>query len=85
MVPGALGALEAGYVLFGAMFGLPADTALAISLSKRVRELALGVPGLLLWQFVEGRYHLRRGKPNARGSRLFDYRSAAGDGRRTGA
>jgi hypothetical protein len=30
------------------MFGLPADTALAISLSKRVRELALSVPGLLL-------------------------------------
>jgi hypothetical protein len=67
------------------MFGLPADTALAISLSKRVRELALGVPGLLLWQFVEGRYHLRRGEPNGRGSRLFDYRAAADDGGRTGA
>jgi putative membrane protein len=85
MVPGALGALEASYVLFGAMFGLPADTALAISLSKRVRELALGVPGLLLWQFVEGRYHLRRGEPNGRGSRLFDHRAAADDGGRTGA
>jgi putative membrane protein len=85
MVPGALGALEASYVLFGAMFGLPADTALAISLSKRVRELALGVPGLLLWQFVEGRYHLRRGEPNGRGSRLLDYRAAADGGGRTGA
>src|SRR5262245_27842589 len=30
MVPGALGALEGSYVLFGAMFGLPADMALAI-------------------------------------------------------
>ena len=69
MVPGALGTLEASYVLFGAMFGLPADTALAISLSKRVRELALGVPGLLLWQYIEGRYRLRRGEPNGRGSR----------------
>jgi len=69
MVPGALGALEGGYILFGAIFGLPADTALAISLSKRVRELAFGVPGLLLWQYVEGRYHLRRSKPHARGSR----------------
>jgi putative membrane protein len=85
MVPGALGALEASYVLFGAMFGLPADTALAISLSKRVRELALGVPGLLLWQYIEGRYRLRRGEPNGRGSRLFDYRSAADDGGPTGA
>ena len=72
MVPGALGTLEASYVLFGAMFGLPADTALAISLSKRVRELALGVPGLLFWQCIEGRYRLRRGEPNGRGSRHTD-------------
>jgi putative membrane protein len=76
MLPGALGALDGSYILFGAMFGLPADTALAISLSKRVRELALGVPGLLLWQYVEGRYHLRRGKPNARGSRDTDVDNA---------
>jgi hypothetical protein len=76
MLPGALGALEGSYILFGAMFGLPADTALAISLSKRVRELAFGVPGLLLWQYVEGRYHLRRGKPNARGSWDTDVDSA---------
>jgi putative membrane protein len=60
MVPGALGALEGGIVVFGALFGLPADIALAISLSKRVRELALGLPGLLAWQWVEGRHHLRR-------------------------
>ena len=72
MVPGALGALEGGYILFGAIFGLPADTALAISLSKRVRELAFGVPGLLLWQYVEGRYHLRRGEPRARESSRAD-------------
>jgi putative membrane protein len=60
MVPGALGAVEGGFVLFGALFGLPADTALAISLSKRVRELGLGVPGLIVWQWVEGHYLLRR-------------------------
>ena len=61
IVPGALGALEASYVLFGALFGLPADIALVISLSKRVRELALGVPGLLVWHWLEGQYLLRRG------------------------
>ena len=72
MVPGALGTLEGGYILFGAMFGLSADTALAVSLSKRVRELAFGVPGLLLWQYIEGRYHLRRSEPNAHGSRRAD-------------
>jgi len=65
MVPGALGALEGSFVLFGALFGLPSDTALAISLSKRVRELALGVPGLLVWHWIEGHYLLRRGEPKA--------------------
>jgi putative membrane protein len=65
MVPGALGALEGSYVLFGALFGLPADIALVISLSKRVRELALGVPGLFVWHWSEGQYLLRRGEPKA--------------------
>ena len=45
MVPGALGAQESGMVLFGALLGLPADLALAVSLTKRVRELALGPAG----------------------------------------
>jgi putative membrane protein len=62
MVPGALGVLEGGFVLFGSLFGLPAGTALAISLSKRVRELALGAPGLIAWQWVEGHFLLRRGR-----------------------
>jgi putative membrane protein len=66
MVPGALGALEGSFVLFGALFQLPAETALAISLSKRVRELALGVPGLLVWHWIEGHSLLRRGEPKAR-------------------
>ena len=42
-------------VLFGALLGLPADLALAVSLTKRVRELAFGLPGLAAWQWVEGR------------------------------
>ena len=66
MIPGALGALEGSFVLFGALFGLPADTALAISLSKRVRELALGLPGLVAWHWIEGHYLLRRSEPKAR-------------------
>ena len=60
MLPGALGALEGSFVLFGALFGLPADAALAISLSKRVRELALGLPGLLVWHWLEAHHLLRR-------------------------
>jgi putative membrane protein len=66
MVPGALGALEGGFVVFGALFGLPAETALAISLSKRVRELILGLPGLFAWHWVEGRYLMRRNQDKAR-------------------
>jgi putative membrane protein len=60
MVPGALGAQEGGLVLFGALLGIPADLALAVSLAKRVRELALGLPGLAAWQWVEGRRLLAR-------------------------
>jgi putative membrane protein len=65
MVPGALGALEGSFVLFGALFGLPAETALAICLSKRVRELILGLPGLFVWHWVEGRHLLRRSADKA--------------------
>jgi putative membrane protein len=68
MVPGALGAQEGGFVVFGALMGLSADTALAISLSKRVRELLLGLPGLFVWQCIEGR-HVLRGGEKQEGSR----------------
>jgi len=66
MVPGALGAQEGGLVLFGALLGIPANLGLAISLVKRVRELALGLPGLAAWQWVEGRRLLARRTDKAR-------------------
>jgi len=46
-VPGALGVQETGYVLLAPLAGLTPDVALALSLAKRVRELLLGLPGLL--------------------------------------
>ncbi|HEX3837432.1 MAG TPA: flippase-like domain-containing protein [Steroidobacteraceae bacterium] len=46
-VPGALGVQETGYVLLAPLAGLSAEVALALSLAKRVRELLLGLPGLL--------------------------------------
>jgi putative membrane protein len=49
-VPGALGVQEGGYVMLGRVVGLGPDTALALSLAKRVRELVLGIPGLIAWQ-----------------------------------
>lgn len=60
-VPAALGVQEGGFVLIGALYGLSPQTALALSLSKRVRELILGLPGLLAWQIMEGRRWWRRG------------------------
>lgn len=59
-VPGAIGVQEGGLIALGAMFGVPAETALALSLIKRVADLAVGVPGLLAWQTLEGRRFLRR-------------------------
>ncbi|MEO1090713.1 MAG: lysylphosphatidylglycerol synthase domain-containing protein [Pseudomonadota bacterium] len=50
MVPGALGVQEGGMVLLGGLVGLPPDAALSLSLVKRVRELLLGVPGIVVWQ-----------------------------------
>ncbi len=58
-VPGALGVQEGGYVLVGNLLGIPGDAAFALSLIARVRELILGIPGLLAWQFVETRRVLR--------------------------
>jgi putative membrane protein len=49
-VPGALGVQEGGYVMLGGVLGIGPETALALSLSKRVRELLLGIPGLIAWQ-----------------------------------
>jgi uncharacterized membrane protein YbhN (UPF0104 family) len=46
-IPGALGVQEGGYLLLAPLVGLPPDAALALSLSKRARELLLGLPGLL--------------------------------------
>jgi putative membrane protein len=46
-IPGALGVQEGGYLLLAPLVGLPPDTALALSLAKRARELLLGLPGLL--------------------------------------
>ena len=56
MVPGALGVQEGGYVLVGAALGLPSEVALALALVKRARELALGLPSLLIWQVMGAQF-----------------------------
>src|SRR5260370_35838379 len=58
-VPGGLGVQESGYVLVGNLLGIPGETAFALSLIARVRELGFGIPGLIGWQLIEGRRLLR--------------------------
>jgi putative membrane protein len=58
-VPGAIGFQEAAYALIGPLFGLPAETALALSIAKRARDVALGLPMLVIWQLLETRAALR--------------------------
>lgn len=53
VVPAALGIQEGGFVLLGALFGLPAPAAIALSIAKRLPDLAIGLPGLAAWQILE--------------------------------
>ncbi|MGI4876311.1 MAG: lysylphosphatidylglycerol synthase domain-containing protein [Janthinobacterium lividum] len=55
VVPGALGVQEGAYLLVAPLFGLDPQTAVALSLLKRARDLTIGVPALLVWQTLEGR------------------------------
>jgi putative membrane protein len=63
-IPGALGVQEGGYLFLGVLLGVPASATLGLSLVKRVRELALGLPGLAAWQAIEGRALLRAKSPS---------------------
>ena len=49
-IPGALGVQEGGYIVVCQLFGLSPEVAIALSLIKRLREVVLGVPGLVAWQ-----------------------------------
>ncbi len=55
VVPANVGVQEAAYSGFGAMFGVSPEMALAVSLLRRARDLAVGVPILLVWQGFEAR------------------------------
>ena len=54
-VPGGLGIQEGTTLLVGGWFGLAPETALALAVVKRARELLVGLPGLLLWAMLERR------------------------------
>ena len=67
LVPVNAGVQEAGYAGLGAIFGVPPELSLGVSLIRRARDVAVGVPILLVWQFFEVR-RLRSGAGRTAGS-----------------
>ena len=55
VIPGALGVKEGGIMAIGNFIGINPGVALALALVKRVRELLIGIPGLITWLATEGR------------------------------
>ncbi len=58
-VPGALGVQEGGYIVICQAFNLSPEVAIALSLVKRLREVVLGVPGLITWRMLGTRHGSR--------------------------
>lgn len=50
-VPAALGVQDGGFVLACAAVGVPVAPALALTVLKRIREVLVGLIGLVLWHF----------------------------------
>jgi putative membrane protein len=55
MMPNGAGVQEVGYAVIGGLFGLPWETGVALSFLKRGRDLVLGGPAMLAWQWLEGK------------------------------
>jgi putative membrane protein len=55
VVPWGAGVQEGGFVFVGAVLGLDAAGAIALSLVLRARDALLGTPAVLLWYAAEGR------------------------------
>ncbi len=69
-VPNAAGVQEGSFALVGGLFGLAPETAIALSLLRRARDLTIGAPTLVVWQAIEGRRLLLKSNPGATGSAL---------------
>ncbi len=56
LVPASVGIQEGAYVLLGTIFGIDPHLSFSLSLIRRARDILIGVPTLLLWQFTEIHY-----------------------------
>jgi putative membrane protein len=52
-VPGGLGVQEGGFILIGSALGLDPTTSLALAGARRIRDVMIYVPGLVVWQVAE--------------------------------
>ena len=50
-----IGIQEAGYAALVPLFGLSPETGIAVSVLRRGRDIAVGIPVLLAWQLAEAR------------------------------
>jgi putative membrane protein len=55
LVPAGLAVQELTYVGVGQIFGMPAHISLSLSFIRRVRDIAVGAPSLVLWQGLAAR------------------------------
>lgn len=60
MVPSGIGVQEGAFILLGGLFGVGAQTALALSLIRRGRDLVIAIPTLIGWQLQENGLFGRR-------------------------
>lgn len=74
LVPAGLGVQEGGFVLVGGLIGLDPATSLALAGARRIRDLLIYLPGLVMWQIAEHVGHGRRA-----GSRAHLATVASGD------
>jgi len=58
-VPGALGVQEGGFLLIGTALGLNPQACLALAGARRIRDLIVFLPGLVVWQVEEWRERRR--------------------------
>lgn len=59
-IPGGLGVQETGLIIFGQAFGIGSELMMAASMTKRAREILVGLPSLISWQWFEAK-RLRTG------------------------
>lgn len=55
LIPSGLGVQEIALVAVGRLIGLPSELALLVAVAKRLRDVVVGVPGLVLWHWGEDR------------------------------